>query len=76
MSDYEILEELGLIVFADDTPINTLRKIKIALAQARVKARRQAARDIELAVLNGDLPAGCGQAADYLVSGKIPKGQL
>ena len=75
MSDYEILEDVGLIVFSNGTPTNTLLKIKIALAQARVEARRQAARDIELAVLNGDLPAGCGQAADYLVSGKIAKGQ-
>jgi hypothetical protein len=75
MNDYEILEDVGLIVFSNGTPTNTLLKIKIALAQARVEARRQAARDIELAVLNGDLPAGCGQAADYLVSGKIPKGK-
>ncbi|MBX7229845.1 MAG: hypothetical protein K1X48_09595 [Burkholderiaceae bacterium] len=76
MNDYEILEELGLIVFHNGIVTNTLRKIKIALAQARREARMQAAQDIELAVLNGDLPASCEDAADYIVSGKVTKGQL
>lgn len=74
MRDDEILRGVGL----DDLPNklssapNFIRnRVLGAMAQARADERVQAASDLQIAIMCGDFPVICEDAADFIVTGKV-----
>ena len=67
MTDFEILEYIGLTPYLYGTTRTTVLK---AMAQARADERVQVGSDIQVACTNGDFPIACEDVADFVVRGK------
>jgi hypothetical protein len=80
MTDVEILRGVGLGTLLDNVDNNFIgRRVLKAMAKARADERVQAASDLQIAIMCGDFPVICEDAADYIVTGKVgpqAKGQL
>ena len=72
MTDVEILRGVGLNELLDNMDhMFTKGRVLKAMEQARADERVQAASDIQFAIINGDLPDKCEEAAYYIYPGYL-----